>query len=486
MALSLGEKLANGAFSPQNRERFGLHYLGISLVLAWYYCLWFSPNVFSSSIPIVDDRVTYSWLITLGTSGISFLIMPLLFRKVPAISHSRAIHVSAAVLCAATLVCTLWDQGFANPVLSLVVFPLTFGICNAIIWVAWSGFHARKRSAFTLQKFAFCYGATMLVSIIIAEILPHGFANLFVALLPLACSAAYTAENARLGDAKPPTLLPKATRAKADKATLNISIALFIACMVSYYTIAIIPVDDLIFDGADYAVGMILAAALCVGIAGWAKVFKRSAGAYRLLPLLLVACSVACALFASGYANLYWISFTISVVLAGIFEVFMISYFGSLSSKGHLVPATAFGLSSAVVRLGFLSGDALGVVYENDSFLYENFPFPTAILMLVLLAAALIPLLRQESVILQLTSAPVSTTEIDEVCEGAIQDFSLSKREGEILKFIARGYTIDSISKKLVISPYTTQTHVRHIYSKMNVHKRSELVDYLNMHRFES
>ena len=64
-----------------------------------------------------------------------------------------------------------------------------------------------------------------------------------------------------------------------------------------------------------------------------------------------------------------------------------------------------------------------------------------------------------------------------------IAEFKLSKREGEILKLVARGYTVDNISNKLVISPYTTQTHIRHIYAKMNIHKRSELLDYINMHR---
>lgn len=84
------------------------------------------------------------------------------------------------------------------------------------------------------------------------------------------------------------------------------------------------------------------------------------------------------------------------------------------------------------------------------------------------------------------TSAPASTSEIDEVCDATIAEFSLSKREGEILKYVARGYTIDGISKKFGHFPYTTQTHVRHIYAKMNIHKRGELLDYLNMNRTEN
>ena len=48
---------------------------------------------------------------------------------------------------------------------------------------------------------------------------------------------------------------------------------------------------------------------------------------------------------------------------------------------------------------------------------------------------------------------------------------------------IARGHTTNSMAEKLVISPYTVNTHIRHIYDKMQIHKRSELLNYLNMQR---
>ena len=44
-------------------------------------------------------------------------------------------------------------------------------------------------------------------------------------------------------------------------------------------------------------------------------------------------------------------------------------------------------------------------------------------------------------------------------------------------------FAIPAWAEKLVISPYTVNTHVRHIYEKMQIHKRSELLNYLNMQR---
>ena len=96
------------------------------------------------------------------------------------------------------------------------------------------------------------------------------------------------------------------------------------------------------------------------------------------------------------------------------------------------------------------------------------------------LAVLLVPLVRQEFNIVALTAAPPTKAEIG---SEVAKEFSLSGREAEILVLIARGYTTNNMAEKLVISPYTVNTHVRHIYEKMQIHKRSELLNYLNMQR---
>ena len=59
-------------------------------------------------------------------------------------------------------------------------------------------------------------------------------------------------------------------------------------------------------------------------------------------------------------------------------------------------------------------------------------------------------------------------------------EFSLSARKTEIIMLIARGITTDNVAKKLYISPHTVNTHIRHVYEKIGIHKRSELIDYIN------
>ena len=477
--------------TEETKERFGLYYLATTLLLAWYYSLWFTPNIFVHS-NLLSDNVTFSWLATLAASGIAFLVLANLFNKIDKrLYQMPSLMIVAGVVAAgATASYTLWSDAVLNTVAALVIFPLLFGLSNAIIWIGLGEYHARKKSSFSTHKFLGVFGAVMLASMLFTTIAPHIVAVAFVTLLPIASVVLYLYESKALGATPLPTLLPTDTRKKTLKPTVIISVTIFIGCAACYYNIAIIPSDMLSPGGIwpddmSYVIGISCSALAAGVIAICQATISKNIVTYRFLPWLLVATVAAISLFVNGDPLLYPYSFIITVAIAGIFEVMLIGYFGTLSAKGFVATAMAFGMSSAVVRLGFFFGDSVAVFYEQNPVLHEQLSTETAIVFLCLLAICLIPLMRQESVILQLTTAPSKNNEVEEVCDAAIAEFALSKREGEILKLFARGYTIDSISKKLVISPYTTQTHVRHIYSKMHVHKRSELLDYINMHRSE-
>lgn len=57
--------------------------------------------------------------------------------------------------------------------------------------------------------------------------------------------------------------------------------------------------------------------------------------------------------------------------------------------------------------------------------------------------------------------------------------FGLSLRETEVMDFIARGNSVATIAEKLVISENTVRTHSKHIYTKLDIHKKQELLNLL-------
>jgi DNA-binding NarL/FixJ family response regulator len=51
-----------------------------------------------------------------------------------------------------------------------------------------------------------------------------------------------------------------------------------------------------------------------------------------------------------------------------------------------------------------------------------------------------------------------------------------SAREAEVLRLVARGYTVDEVAGALGVSPHTVQTFVRRIYTKLQVNTRAAAV----------
>jgi DNA-binding NarL/FixJ family response regulator len=52
----------------------------------------------------------------------------------------------------------------------------------------------------------------------------------------------------------------------------------------------------------------------------------------------------------------------------------------------------------------------------------------------------------------------------------------LTRRENEVLRLVAKGYTYREIGERLFISEKTAQNHVRNILTKLQLHKRYELM----------
>ncbi len=62
------------------------------------------------------------------------------------------------------------------------------------------------------------------------------------------------------------------------------------------------------------------------------------------------------------------------------------------------------------------------------------------------------------------------------------ENLQLTKREIEVIKLIAEGYTSHDIAEKLFISPRTVDTHRRNLLQKLNVKNTAELIKFAIKH----
>lgn len=62
-------------------------------------------------------------------------------------------------------------------------------------------------------------------------------------------------------------------------------------------------------------------------------------------------------------------------------------------------------------------------------------------------------------------------------CRKLADDFGLTEREAEILGLVASGRSAKFIAEELSISYNTARTHIKHVYEKLNIHSKQELID---------
>jgi len=64
--------------------------------------------------------------------------------------------------------------------------------------------------------------------------------------------------------------------------------------------------------------------------------------------------------------------------------------------------------------------------------------------------------------------------------EDSIEDFNLSKREAEVFTYIAQGLSNEEIAEKMFVSKNTIKTHIKNIYSKLDVKNRIQAIKKIN------
>ena len=64
-----------------------------------------------------------------------------------------------------------------------------------------------------------------------------------------------------------------------------------------------------------------------------------------------------------------------------------------------------------------------------------------------------------------------------ERCAQIAWRYRLSEREGEVMLLLVRGRNAARIQKELCLSKSTVSTHRQHVYEKLGIHTRQELID---------
>ncbi|MDR1712669.1 MAG: LuxR C-terminal-related transcriptional regulator, partial [Coriobacteriales bacterium] len=154
----------------------------------------------------------------------------------------------------------------------------------------------------------------------------------------------------------------------------------------------------------------------------------------------------------------------------------------------RLSSTAVFGMGWGMVTLGFIIGAIVGSLIEAMG------PFtPQALSLLALLATTMVlfsyMFVFNENDLIELSQAGEEGREEDlsatnqrprpfqTRCREIAAEYELSPKETEIMVLFAKGRSTPRIQEDLFLSRGTVTTHLRHIYQKMNIHDKQELLD---------
>jgi len=179
----------------------------------------------------------------------------------------------------------------------------------------------------------------------------------------------------------------------------------------------------------------------------------------------------------------YLVVDTLMLGACGVYDLFWWSILGEMLDFGKN-PARILGVGLAANVLGVLLGGMIG----NEIIASDPQTLKTSVLALVVVFVILIilPLLhRQLSMLLDnhayltLFSDKSQEKRIEAV-KSVVQINQLTERESEIVGLLLRGRTYKMIASELFVSENTVKTHIKNIYSKLNIQSKAQLINLIS------
>lgn len=456
-------------------DTFSFKYLGLGFFWAWCYCLWFIPTI-KATVSATSASANLYWLITLGAAAVMHFMVPVILGQGRRLSSYKPLYIASPLIMASGSLGLELFSLFSNNTIILSSIALLLGIFSALLWNLWGEFYA-SRGKDRIGTIAPTFTVIMILSLTITCLLPELLANAAVAALPILSGLSYLKAKEDQDRSGFPTLQPRSSQRFGWLVILKVCAVTFVACVVCTLLWALLPTEEFALGPYSMAIGVGFGSALMLVLLLLLLLLPKRFSLTGFFPWLLALTIVSLAFYVAG-PPFYFMAYQLSMGVSVLLDVFLVLYFGTFTSKGYARPSISFGYSEGFICAGMLLGSVLGNVFLS-SHLSNSLIQGIILFLMCLMVIPIIILVRQEHGILAIMDTP-GDSDLTCLCAEIAQEFSLSKRETEILQLIALGHNTKSIANKLVISYYTAQTHTKNIYAKLHIHNRSELLNYVH------
>lgn len=220
---------------------------------------------------------------------------------------------------------------------------------------------------------------------------------------------------------------------------------------------------------------------------------------FRWMCPLLILGFVAIILFDGGEG--FYLAYAVSLTARFSFCVITQIFFAHYAASGRTTAVQAYGFGWLFVHIGDLLGIVCMILLEPLFLAGVLEPYQVSALSIAVLAIATMAILNQKGTFVIKDTIEVSegggdsasseekspeafvVDELEENINAIAEKAQLTPREKEVFDLLSRGRSVPFIRDELIISRNTVATHVKHIYAKLEVHSRQELIDLVHEYR---
>lgn len=180
----------------------------------------------------------------------------------------------------------------------------------------------------------------------------------------------------------------------------------------------------------------------------------------------------------------YFIVNTLMLGACGIYDLFWWSILGEMLSLDNN-PSRILGIGLSANVLGVLIGGVIGnKITSSNIQLHDISLLAFGVILVVFM---ILPILHKQLLSLLKEHAYLSTSQQipEEKTKESNDNFQIShiltQRENEIASLLLHGRTYKMIAEELYLSENTVKTHIKNIYSKLNVSSKTEFINLLTL-----
>jgi len=429
----------------------------------------------------------------------------LAYKRDLRLSKAPSARLSGALMLIGTLMLPFADCAAASGVALLVISSVLTGIGSGMLLIAWCTTFVSARSNITIIEVALSYLLASLLALA-SVFLPTTVAIGLIAAAPVVSAYLLWSEmrpaSASTADANPATTLadnePEAPLAGHGRTVGYILAGLALFGFASGFSDTVSGFRT--FAIADnYGTALMLGTFLATVLAVAVLAFSRKQSGLKLLRIAVLLTIVGCLCIhfvQDGFL------FSNVIVFAGYvcLEITVIALVSSAAKRRPHMATALFGVTFGSMYLGEVIGANAAHLLDGVHLSPNQISIISIVLAVILIVDALF--LLTDYHIVQLTgrragkiaaaadSVGKRPEELfdngdktaqsifsEELCEKLADEGGLSKRERDVLPLLLKGRTIARIQEELFISAGTVNTHTRHIYQKLDVHDRQQLLD---------